>query len=177
MQSHRFFLQKILIKTIKNSEISQNSAKIEVLRLFRAAPLRKIDKNRCKLLKIKFQIPVKVRTVHSDRDRHKGEDSSEKHAETALQSQKCNIPKLEINGSEVINFFKTHAPLECQKKNSIEDNWVFINDEAIIRFTEKRAKAKCKIQYFSRVDDNNNKYEEPVEVLGEKIEENRLKLN
>lgn len=165
MQSHRFFLQKILIKTIKNSEISQNSAKIEVLRLFRAAPLRKIDKNRCKLLKIKFQIPVKVRTVHSDRDRHKGEDSSEKHAETALQSQKCNIPKLEINGSEVINFFKTHAPLECQKKNSIEDNWVFINDEAIIRFTEKRAKAKCKIQYFSRVDDNNNKYEEPVEVL------------
>ncbi|EFO84083.1 hypothetical protein CRE_16932 [Caenorhabditis remanei] len=109
--------------------------------------------------------PVKVKTVHSDRDRDKNQNSPETVPEDLLKNQKCNIPKLEINGSEVIHFFKKHEPLECQKKkSSIEDNWVFINDEGVIRFTEKRAKAKCKITYFSRIDDNNNKYEEPVEI-------------
>uniref|UniRef100_A0A1I7UIS0 DUF229 domain-containing protein n=1 Tax=Caenorhabditis tropicalis TaxID=1561998 RepID=A0A1I7UIS0_9PELO len=113
------------------------------------------------------EIPVKVKTLHSDRDRdtQDGKPSEPSPQEDFLKNQKCNIPKLDINGSEVIQFFETHPPLTCQKKNSgIEDNWVFINDDGIIRFTEKRAKAKCKIQYFDRIDDNNNKYEEPVEI-------------
>ncbi|CAI2352335.1 unnamed protein product [Caenorhabditis sp. 36 PRJEB53466] len=120
------------------------------------------------------EVPVKVKTVHSDRDRGKENDSEKGKAQSSsylLQNQKCNIPKLDINGSEVIHFFEKHAPLECQKKHSsIEDNWVFVNDDGFIRFTEKRAKAKCKVQYFSRVDDNKNSYAEPVEIRdGERL--------
>lgn len=111
------------------------------------------------------EIPIKVKTVHSDRDRdlQKGSNLPSKEPDL-LQNQKCNIPKLDINGSEVIHFFEKHAPLTCQSKRIEEDNWVFINEDGIIRFTEKRAKAKCKIQYFERIDDNNNKYFDPVEV-------------
>lgn len=110
------------------------------------------------------ETPIKVKTLHSDRDRDLQKDGQE-NPKDLLKNQKCNIPKLDINGTEVIHFFEKHDPLKCQLKNSgIEDNWVFINDEGVIRFTEKRAKAKCKIQYFSRIDDNNNKYEDPVEV-------------
>lgn len=113
-------------------------------------------------------MPVKVKTVHSDRDRQGKTDKKEENHEDLLKNQKCNIPKLDINGKEVIHFFTKHAPLECQKKlSSIEDNWVFINDEGIVRFTEKRSKAKCKVQYFSRVDDNTNEYADPVEINGE----------
>lgn len=111
------------------------------------------------------EIPIKVKTLHSDRDRDHQTEGVGSESENLLKNQKCNIPKLEINGSEVIHFFEKHEPLECQKKDSnIEDNWVFINDEGVVRFTEKRAKAKCKIQYFSRIDDNTNRYEEPVEI-------------
>uniref|UniRef100_A0A8R1E3N2 Uncharacterized protein n=1 Tax=Caenorhabditis japonica TaxID=281687 RepID=A0A8R1E3N2_CAEJA len=110
--------------------------------------------------------PLKVITVHSDRDRAKqDEKQQEKQPADSLKNQKCNIPKLDINGSEVIHFFETHAPLECQKTpGTVEDNWVFISDDGVIRFTEKRAKAKCKLQYFMRVDDDHNQYLEAVEV-------------
>ncbi|CAL2038843.1 unnamed protein product [Caenorhabditis brenneri] len=115
------------------------------------------------------ETPVKVKTIHSDRDRDTAavapQNPQDPPPEDLLKNQKCNIPKLDINGSEVIHFFEKHAPLTCQMKDSdVEDNWVFISDEGIIRFTERRAKAKCKIQYFSRVDDNNNKYEDPLEI-------------
>ncbi|PIC31689.1 hypothetical protein B9Z55_012303 [Caenorhabditis nigoni] len=115
--------------------------------------------------------PIKVKSLHSDRDRdHQASSGGSKPSEDLLKNQKCNIPKLDINGSEVIHFFTKHAPLECQKSGKIEDNWVFINDEGVIRFTEKRAKAKCKIQYFERIDDNKNRYEEPVEIFdGDKM--------
>ncbi|CAI2352336.1 unnamed protein product [Caenorhabditis sp. 36 PRJEB53466] len=82
----------------------------------------------------------------------------------SLQNQKCKIPKLDINGTEVINFFEKHEPLECQLKGQIEPNWVFVDEHSVIRFTQKRKSAKCQIQYFRRVTDHENEYGEKLDV-------------
>lgn len=42
--------------------------------------------------------------------------------------QTCNIPKLEINGTEVIHFFHKPPPLVCDKTG--EKNWGYLDDDA-----------------------------------------------
>ncbi|GMT10823.1 hypothetical protein PFISCL1PPCAC_2120, partial [Pristionchus fissidentatus] len=53
--------------------------------------------------------------------------------------QTCNIPKLDINGSDVIKFFRDPFPMACARG----ENWVYIDSDKKVRLTEKRKNAKC----------------------------------
>ncbi|CAI5447475.1 unnamed protein product [Caenorhabditis angaria] len=107
--------------------------------------------------------PVKTIILHSDKDIGASKTKSSKNLEL---NQACNIPKLDINGTEVIGFFKTPAPLKCQRKNSrIEDNWVFVDMDGKLRFTEKRKQASCKIKYLWRKNDEENRFSDDVQIF------------
>ncbi|CAB3409769.1 unnamed protein product [Caenorhabditis bovis] len=108
---------------------------------------------------------IKMEVLHSDRDITKKNGSVNVKTNTLTGVETCNIPKLDINGSEVIGFFKKHEPLNCQKPDSgIEDNWVFVDNDGLLKFTEKRKGAVCKIRYVDRVDDNRNSISTPVKI-------------
>ncbi|CAD6198670.1 unnamed protein product [Caenorhabditis auriculariae] len=109
--------------------------------------------------------PLKLIVTHSDNEGD-GKTDNDSISNNSLEDSKCNIPHLDINGSEVIGFFEKHQPLKCQLSDSgIDPNWVFIDDEGKIRFIEKRKTAKCFIRYFRRFDDNRNEYDKPVNIF------------
>ncbi|UMM26561.1 hypothetical protein L5515_010208 [Caenorhabditis briggsae] len=81
-----------------------------------------------------------------------------------LNGEKCNIPKLDINGSEVIDFFHKTAPLKCQITGNFEEDWVVLDKNGKIRFSEKRKSANCQMQYFWRITDDENGYGDTVDI-------------
>ncbi|EGT35503.1 hypothetical protein CAEBREN_29956 [Caenorhabditis brenneri] len=107
--------------------------------------------------------PIKVRTIHSDKDRGKG-DNGDGEMMDLLRDQKCKIPKLDINGPEVSSFFHDPVPLECQIPGRFEKEWLFLDDQGVIRFSEEHRKAICQMQYFWRIDDESNGYGEIIYV-------------
>uniref|UniRef100_A0A183CHQ4 DUF229 domain-containing protein n=1 Tax=Globodera pallida TaxID=36090 RepID=A0A183CHQ4_GLOPA len=68
----------------------------------------------------------------------------------------CKIPKLEMNGSEVIKFYKKFAPLVCDRRKA--EPWVFIDEQRRIRPTEFAKKIglnkiKCLWSFYDRISD------------------------
>ncbi|CAI5447479.1 unnamed protein product [Caenorhabditis angaria] len=110
------------------------------------------------------QKPIKIIISHSDKDRE-NQQKHQKSSKNLELNQACNIPKLDINGTEVIGFFKTPEPLKCQRNDSgIEDNWVFVDMDGKLRFTEKRRNAICKIKYFWRKNDDENRFSKVIRI-------------
>ncbi|KAF8371356.1 hypothetical protein PRIPAC_77785, partial [Pristionchus pacificus] len=70
----------------------------------------------------------------------------------SLDTHTCNIPKLEINGTEVIHFFHKPPPLVCDKTG--EKNWGYLDDDAKFALIPERKGAKCNAISFTRVNDN-----------------------
>ncbi|GMT10821.1 hypothetical protein PFISCL1PPCAC_2118, partial [Pristionchus fissidentatus] len=94
-------------------------------------------------------------------------------------SQTCNIPKLDINGSDVIKFFRNPSPFSCAR----DDNWVYIDSERKVRLTDKRKNAKCAAQSiefgtdFENVNGISNELkigeEMPSEMMSVKCEDEK----
>lgn len=84
--------------------------------------------------------------------RHANIDSFER---TADGVQACRVPKLDINGSEVIGFFKDPPPLNCEAN---EENWAFVDRSRVFRINptaaKRHGKISCKLRYFYRVNDS-----------------------
>lgn len=80
--------------------------------------------------------------------------------------QVCRIPQLDINGSEVIGFFKDPLPLNCEEKN--EENWAYIdsNRRFMINKNAERehGKVSCTASYFRRIDDDHLETDPPVKI-------------
>ncbi|GMR62931.1 hypothetical protein PMAYCL1PPCAC_33126 [Pristionchus mayeri] len=77
-------------------------------------------------------------------------------------SMSCNIPKLEINGSDVVQFFHAPKPINCNKG----ENWVYIDRDNKIQLIEERKDAKCHTQsiIFDTDAHNNMGPQEPLQV-------------
>ncbi|VDM64564.1 unnamed protein product [Angiostrongylus costaricensis] len=75
---------------------------------------------------------------------------------TNLQSQKCEIPKLDIDGAEVKDFFFKAKPLECKKN---PENWVYLDQNNTVQYIERRKRAKCSGSYVTRRTDQTNDHE------------------
>ncbi|KAK5972179.1 Elongation factor Tu [Trichostrongylus colubriformis] len=100
-----------------------------------------------------FDFKIVVSGQDSDRRDGPRDGKSSGNAAHNLQDQKCQIPKLEINGSEVKSFFFKPKPLECDKNPT---NWVYIDDKSQVQYIEQRKNAKCRGYYVARKDDNSN---------------------
>uniref|UniRef100_A0A1I7Y327 DUF229 domain-containing protein n=1 Tax=Steinernema glaseri TaxID=37863 RepID=A0A1I7Y327_9BILA len=73
-----------------------------------------------------------------------------------VQSGTCRIPKLELHKPEIMAFYESAKPLNCDKH---EANWVFLDSERRLQLTPYATKqfgssVKCDIEYFFRVNDN-----------------------
>ncbi|KAF1752938.1 hypothetical protein GCK72_019493 [Caenorhabditis remanei] len=106
---------------------------------------------------------ININVLHSDRNGGKLGRNNDRKLDL-LKNQKCTIPRLDINGSEVIHFFHTPKPLACQISGNVEEDWVFLDDEGVIRFSGNRQKAKCQMQYFWRSSDDDNNYGEMIDI-------------
>ncbi|VDK49565.1 unnamed protein product [Anisakis simplex] len=112
--------------------------------------------------------------LHGDtgeKDRNAAVSSDEKKSVNTLQNdvdgvQACRIPKLDINGSEVIGFFSDPEPLNCDKNN--EANWAYVDDDRRFQISPKAVELhgdiKCAISYFRRIDDDNLETDELVAI-------------
>lgn len=80
----------------------------------------------------------------------------------SLEKHTCNIPKLDINGKEVIHFFHKPSPLTCNKTS--EQNWAYLDDDAKFALIAERKGAKCSAASFMRVNDNSLSRGSPVEM-------------
>ncbi|GMT08917.1 hypothetical protein PFISCL1PPCAC_214, partial [Pristionchus fissidentatus] len=76
-----------------------------------------------------------------------------------LNIEKCTVPKLDINGPDVVKFFHDPEPVICAK----EKNWMYIDEENTVRLIEERKSARCESQSISMHTDD-------MEVYGEWIE-------
>ncbi|CAJ0937740.1 unnamed protein product, partial [Mesorhabditis belari] len=68
----------------------------------------------------------------------------------------CNVPKLNINGADVAQFFKANTPTICRKPR----NWAFINSAGRFSLISSKALASCQVQTFTRKNDNELLYGE-----------------
>ncbi|VDM44229.1 unnamed protein product [Toxocara canis] len=62
------------------------------------------------------------------------------------RSSQCRIPKLDINGTEVIKFFHDPPPLNCSKGK--DENWFYVDSERRFRITESATKEHGNISCF-----------------------------
>ncbi|ETN85809.1 reverse transcriptase [Necator americanus] len=76
-------------------------------------------------------------------------------AASSLEGQRCRIPVLDINGSEVKDFFFKSKPLECFKNPK---NWIYIDDNNNVQYLENRKDAKCSGYYVTRKSDQVNEH-------------------
>ncbi|KAK6748929.1 hypothetical protein RB195_001506 [Necator americanus] len=76
-------------------------------------------------------------------------------AASSLEGQRCRIPELDINGSEVKDFFFKSKPLECFKNPK---NWIYIDDNNNVQYLENRKDAKCSGYYVTRKSDQVNEH-------------------
>ncbi|GMR48160.1 hypothetical protein PMAYCL1PPCAC_18355, partial [Pristionchus mayeri] len=81
---------------------------------------------------------------------------------SSLEKHSCNIPKLDINGSEVIHFYHKPSPLSCDR-TSVK-NWAFLDDDAKFTLIPERKDAKCIAEAFTRENDNSLSRGSPVEL-------------
>ncbi|VDL67162.1 unnamed protein product [Nippostrongylus brasiliensis] len=91
-----------------------------------------------------------------------------------MEAQVCRIPKLDINGAEVKDFFFKSKPLRCGYN---PENWVYIDGNGNVQYIEKRClfafnrikltslynlfsrkNAQCSGRYVTRESDNTNTY-------------------
>ncbi|CAJ0601293.1 unnamed protein product [Cylicocyclus nassatus] len=98
-----------------------------------------------------FPFEVIVTGQDADRDVRKNGGKSFGAAAFSLEGQTCRIPKLDINGSEVKNFFFNSKPLECSKN---PQNWLFIDGSNNVQYIESRKSAKCSGSYVTRKNDS-----------------------
>ncbi|KAJ1371926.1 hypothetical protein KIN20_033975 [Parelaphostrongylus tenuis] len=105
-----------------------------------------------------FDFEIIVSGQDSDRRYESGaaKSVSSSVSATTLHSQKCEIPKLDINGTEVKDFFHKAQPLECRKKHP--ENWVYIDQGGKIQYIESRKNAKCNGSFVTRRTDETNDY-------------------
>ncbi|GMS95831.1 hypothetical protein PENTCL1PPCAC_18006 [Pristionchus entomophagus] len=86
----------------------------------------------------------------------------------SLDKHSCNIPKLDINGKEVIDFFRKPSPLTCDKTS--EKNWAYLDDEAKFTLIPEKAGAKCTAISFARINDNSLSRGQRIEISqGERL--------
>uniref|UniRef100_A0A158Q6Z7 Uncharacterized protein n=1 Tax=Elaeophora elaphi TaxID=1147741 RepID=A0A158Q6Z7_9BILA len=80
--------------------------------------------------------------------------------------QACRIPKLNINGSEVIGFFHHVDALECDKNNGKE--WAYVDEKGLFTISSDAMKVhgniRCSVAYFERVDDNKLKIDHEIPI-------------
>ncbi|VDK59184.1 unnamed protein product, partial [Cylicostephanus goldi] len=102
-------------------------------------------------------LPFKVIVTGQDADRDARKNGEKPSAAGAfnLEGQTCRIPKLDINGSEVRDFFFKSKPLDCLKN---PQNWLFIDDSNNVQYIESRKNAKCQGSYVTRKSDQTNIY-------------------
>ncbi|KAK6031246.1 hypothetical protein OSTOST_02606, partial [Ostertagia ostertagi] len=121
----------------------------------------------------KFDFKIIVSGQDSDRQDRVGGGKSIGSSARSLRDHKCQIPKLEIDGAEVKDFFFKPQPLQCHKNPT---NWVYIDDKNQVQYIEQRCaifgfstasfcdtnsyrkNAKCRGKYVTRKDDNNNNF-------------------
>ncbi|KAK6111077.1 hypothetical protein QQG55_42215 [Brugia pahangi] len=82
--------------------------------------------------------------------------ATRRHNFSRKSEQACRIPKLNINGSEVIGFFHHVEALDCSKNK--EKEWAYVDEKGLFTMSSDAIKRhggiKCTIAYFERVDDN-----------------------
>ncbi|KHN79853.1 hypothetical protein Tcan_07595 [Toxocara canis] len=113
----------------------------------------------------------RIIVLHGDTGERKMAKGEEEKLDSAAQSvddgvQTCQIPKLDINGSEVIGFFTDPEPLNCEKNN--EKNWAYVDDSRCFQISPDAVKRhegiECGVSYFRRVDDNNLQMDKVVPI-------------
>uniref|UniRef100_A0A915PL71 DUF229 domain-containing protein n=1 Tax=Setaria digitata TaxID=48799 RepID=A0A915PL71_9BILA len=92
---------------------------------------------------------------------HKVEKTSSKKLE-----QVCRIPKLNINGSEVIGFFHHVDSLNCGKNK--EKEWAYVDEKGLFSISSNAIKLhgdiKCTVAYFERVSDSELKIHPQIPI-------------
>ncbi|VDM11989.1 unnamed protein product [Wuchereria bancrofti] len=82
--------------------------------------------------------------------------ATRRHNFSRKSEQACRIPKLNINGSEVIGFFHHVEALDCGKNK--EKEWAYVDEKGLFTISSDAVKRhggiKCTITYFERIDDN-----------------------
>ncbi|KAL3125039.1 hypothetical protein niasHT_000644 [Heterodera trifolii] len=91
-----------------------------------------------------------------------GADHRSKSAAFRTNVGACKIPKLEVNGSVVMKFYKKQPPLVCNDRKDKEP-WVFIDEDRRIMATEKAQnigvdKIKCSWSFYERISDTELKW-------------------
>ncbi|KAL3125034.1 hypothetical protein niasHT_000639 [Heterodera trifolii] len=91
-----------------------------------------------------------------------GADHRSKSAAFRTNVGACKIPKLEVNGSVVMKFYKKQPPLVCNDRKDKEP-WVFIDEDRRIMATEKAQnigvdKIKCLWSFYERISDTELKW-------------------
>ncbi|PIO56346.1 hypothetical protein TELCIR_22255, partial [Teladorsagia circumcincta] len=102
-----------------------------------------------------FDFKIIVSGQDSDRKERVGGEKPTGNAADSLRDHKCRIPKLEIDGAEVKDFFFKAEPLQCHKNPT---NWVYIDDNNQVQYIEQRKNAKCRGKYVTRKDDDHNNF-------------------
>ncbi|KAF8387097.1 hypothetical protein PRIPAC_76239 [Pristionchus pacificus] len=82
-----------------------------------------------------------------------GSRRDKSNAKKEKSSMTCNIPKLEMNATDVIKFFHDPRKINCIKG----PNWVYIDEDKKIQLVDERKDAKCKTQEISFETDTKNK--------------------
>lgn len=73
--------------------------------------------------------------------------------------EKCNIPTLEVNASEIIEFYQRPAPLDCAADKP--PPWLRIQPNGSLQLTEyakQKSKVRCNLHFYHRVDDHQVKW-------------------
>ncbi|VDK85954.1 unnamed protein product [Litomosoides sigmodontis] len=80
--------------------------------------------------------------------------------------QACRIPKLNINGSEVIAFFHHVNALDCSKNKDKE--WAYVDEKGLFTISadaiETHGDIKCTVAYFERINDNELKIDRRIPI-------------
>ncbi|WKY03684.1 hypothetical protein Q1695_004996 [Nippostrongylus brasiliensis] len=102
----------------------------------------------------KFDFKIVVSGQDEDKNDSQGSARRSKVGSN-MEAQVCRIPKLDINGAEVKDFFFKSKPLRCGYN---PENWVYIDGNGNVQYIEKRKNAQCSGRYVTRESDNTNTY-------------------
>ncbi|VDK68396.1 unnamed protein product [Onchocerca ochengi] len=80
--------------------------------------------------------------------------------------QACHIPKLNINGSEVIGFFHHVNMLDCGKNK--EKEWAYVDEKGLFTISSDAIRLhgniRCTVAYFERIDDSKLKIDRQIPI-------------
>ncbi|GMR62360.1 hypothetical protein PMAYCL1PPCAC_32554 [Pristionchus mayeri] len=116
----------------------------------------------------KISAPIVVAQLYNNKTRIKitilGQDDGSRRKQKLKANEKnsmtCNIPKLDVNGSDVIKFFSDPSPIHCKQG----ENWVYIDKDNTARLIPERKGANCHTQAISFETDTRNMIG-PKEIL------------